>query len=177
MASALDANVSGKISTFYNEDDYYFGHRPSDIDLKLYLGWLVGDPSILLTTLHNVPVNWISNQQAFKTDLNFNRHFKYSYLKPTKRGFMSAFSSSGSSVSREVKDIHEMQSFVARARSNPVGADSRVAGASGSRIDLAQYGYAHAEEDHIAEFARSVQKTWAFTRIWQARFNVNLVAP
>ena len=144
-------NVSGAVVSFYNTTDY-----------ALKTGRLLAEN-----------VSWEGNQITYKPNANLGtlgyRSYAYDFGTPNNpypvgqrcflRDVYAPFNY------RQLTDIHESMSFVARPRSEAAGANTSVGGSISGRYNVGPdtpTNLQNSSNDHGGQFSRRIQQTWPY---------------
>ena len=117
--------------------------------------------------------NWEQNQISYKPDANAvlhgNKVYAYDSGPPNNpnlighrcflRRILQPF------FQRQVTDIHESMSYVARPRSKAIGAEPNSASVFPNSINLGAYGFGNTQEDHSGQFNRCIQEVADFYKV------------
>ncbi len=137
-------SVSGQVVNFFNSDDYALGAgalSPWELNQELY------KPNNI-TSIRSYAFNTGAPGQPYSLGARC-------FLRGTHFGVFQE---------RQVVDIHESMSFVARSRSRAVGARSSVGGSIKDEFNLAEAPLAFSAriDDHGAQVARRIQQLWPY---------------
>jgi hypothetical protein len=135
-------NVSGAVISFYNTSDYALktGNYP-----------VIGG------------TNWEANEINYKPNLSDNT--SYLYIPDAAVGQRCKLRYNPNPTERQVTDIHESMSFIARPRSEAAGASTAVAGTIKGRYNVgpdSPSDFRDTSSDHGGQFSRRIQRTWPY---------------
>lgn len=145
-----DIHVSGTVASFYNTGDYALKTgRTGNCNVSWEGDQLDFKPDVVRYNLFGAP-------QIFY--LYYSRDFDDQHY--AGKGWL--FNSGGAGEEREVANDHESMAFVARPRSEAVGATGRTLGAVTYTNNVGRgtlCDFRETEEDHGGQFNRSIQRT------------------
>ena len=104
--------------------------------------------------------NWEENQIIFKphNPVNLLRTKAYSYHPNNQIGERCILDLNSFGPTRDVVDIHESMSYVARPRSKAIGAEPNAFNVFQNSINLKGYGFGSTRSDHSGQFNRNIQE-------------------
>jgi len=130
----------------------YPGNIATAVNGQIVNFFNTNDFALAKGTKAGVNISWEGNQETYKPDWywNYNSDGTYCYQ--------------GDSMQRTVIDPREQMAFVARPRSQAVGALAGVAGqVSGGQLDLtAHFNFQNSSQEHSAEFNWNIQRVEPF---------------
>ncbi len=149
-------NVQGNLVNFYNPVD---GALETGFRLDIFHGFK--------------KVSWKIFQLEFKPFDPEEKKVQYTYDK--KLG-VPILELPGKPKSRDVTNIHESMSFVARSRTKAVGAEGGTGGSIDSVVNLkATFNFGDTREEHSAQFNRNIQNVHEFYK--QLGVKLGVLAP
>ena len=149
-------NVQGNLVNFYNPEDG-----------ALEKGFRLGFDKAFKK------VSWKIFQLEFKPFDPEEKKVQYTYDK--KLG-VPILELPGKPKSRDVTNIHESMSFVARSRTKAVGAEGGTGGSIDSVVNLkATFNFGDTREEHSAQFNRNIQNVHEFYK--QLGVKLGVLAP
>lgn len=150
----LMAGITGNFHNFFSANDY-----------ALKTGEILGGS-----------VSWEGNQVSYKPNRWFNLYYLYHpSAGPAQRNRLWNSGTGGDNVARYVTDHHEIMSFIARPRSEALGARNvSIAGFTGFDLvtEIPQYGFGQARTEHSGQFQRPIQKTEVFYKMLLRKMGV-----